>query len=324
MPYHHLTYSDRIKINALLQVGRSVPSIAEEIERPKSTLYRELHRNSYGSFYFCDHAEAKAKERRVNASEDRDEDEEILSCIDLGLRQGMSPEQISGRMKVETSSAPSTSTIYRRIAEDKDSGGDWWLLLRRGGGRYRRKYGSALKTRETIKNRVSIEKRPEIIENRERLGDLEGDTIVGARHSGVLLTLNDRVSKKVVIRKLTSKNAIHVSEVMSAAVEEFKGPLRSCTLDNGTEFAAHETFTEKTGTPVYFCHTMSPQERGSNENTNGLIRQYIPKGTDIASVSPERLQFIEDSLNNRPRKSLNFMTPNEYESTRKISNYFFC
>lgn len=323
MTYRHLTYHERIQIDALLQVDTSIPEIAKRLNRPKSTLYRELNRNAYEGFYFVETAQVSAEIRKSKASLDRCADEEVDDMIAAGLRHGMSPEQISGRLKAEGAASASTSMIYARIKKDKIAGGDLWMNLRSGRKTYRKAFGRSGKLDNGIINRISIEERADIVEYRERTGDLEGDTIIGGKQRGALLTMNDRVTKKVSIDKLKSKNSEHVCEVMVDATKKFKGKKHTCTLDNGKEFAGHEDFTELTGVKVYFCKVRSPEERGSNENMNGLIRQYVPKGTDITQVSKLRVKFIERSLNSRPRKSLNFLTPLEAESKGEIKFNFF-
>ena len=235
----------------------------------------------------------------------------------------MSPAQISGRLRAEEGVTASTSMIYKRIKKDKAAGGDLWMNLRHSRKSYRKNCGGKKGLENGIINRVSIDERADIVEYRERSGDLEGDTIIGAKQKGALLTMNDRVTKKVSITKLKNKTADHVCENMIKATEMFPGKNHTCTLDNGTEFAGHEDFTDVTGIKVFFCHPRTPEERGSNENTNGLIRQYLPKGTDLSQVSKVRVRFIEYSLNSRPRKSLNFLTPLEAESKGKIQFHFF-
>jgi IS30 family transposase len=323
MTYHHLTYHDRIQIGALLQVQVSPTEIAKKLARPKSTIYRELARNSCSDFYFYSTAQILSENRKSNASLDRCEDEEIDEMIAEGLRHGMSPAQISGRLKAEGAASASTSMIYARVKKDKLEGGDLWMNLRRSQKTYRRSFSKGGNFENGIINRVSIEERADIVEYRERSGDLEGDTIIGAKRRGVLLTMNDRVTKKVAINKLKNKKADHVCEEMIQATSKFVGKKHTCTLDNGTEFAGHEDFTEATGVKVFFCHPRTPEERGSNENMNGLIRQYIPKGTDISKIGKVRIKFIEYSLNSRPRQQLNFLTPLEAESRGKVKFHFF-
>ena len=323
MTYRHLTYPDRIKINALLQLKMSPTEIAVEIGRPKCTLYRELKRNSYEGFYFVETAQLRADDRKRIASIDRCDDEELWDQVATGLKHGMSPGQVSGRLRAEGSEFMSTSTIYSRVKQDKLNGGDLWIYLRRSRKTYRRNFGMAGDPRNEIRNRVSIEERPEKVDYRERMGDLEGDTMVGARHRGAILTLNDRVTKKVSLDKLDNKKANHVSGIMIEASRKFPGKKHTCTLDNGREFAGHEDFTEATGIKVYFCHPRTPEERGSNENTNGLIRQFLPKGMDLSAVTRTTLKKIEYRLNARPRKSLKYLTPIEAESKGKIQFNFF-
>jgi len=323
MTYHHLTYHDRILIGSLLELEKKVPEIAKRLGRLKSTIYREINRNAYNGFYFYETAEILANGRKSNASLDRCADEEIEDMIEEGLRHGMSPAQISGRLKAEGAQSASASMIYSRVKKDKLDGGDLWMNLRRSRKTYRKSFGKGGTFEKGIINRISIDERADIVEYRERSGDLEGDTIIGAKRKGVLLTMNDRVTKKVAINKLKSKNSDHVCEEMIQATSKFEGKKHTCTLDNGTEFAGHEDFTEATGVKVFFCHPRTPEERGSNENTNGLIRQYIPKGTDISKIGKVRIKFIEYSLNSRPRQKLNFLTPLEAESRGKIKFNFF-
>lgn len=321
--YHHLTYSDRIKINALLQLQMRPSEIAAKINRPKCTVYRELKRNSYEGFYFVETAQVIAEFRKISASKDRDDDEELWAWVVGALKHGMSPLQVEGRMKSEGSDCMSATTIYKRIKQDRTEGGELWMYLRRSRKTYRRSFAIPDSHNAEIKNRVSIDERPEKVEYRERLGDLEGDTMIGAKHKGAILTMNDRVSKKVVIEKLESKSSEHVGAVMIAATKKFAGIKHTCTVDNGKEFAAHEDFTDATGIPVYFCNPRTPEQRGSNENTNGLIRQYLPKGTDFNSVTRIRLKKIEYKLNSRPRKSLAYLSPLEAETGGTIQFYFF-
>ena len=324
MTYPHLTYSDRIKINALLQLEFSPSEIAVELGRPKCTIYRELKRNSYEGFYFVETAQLLASSRKSLSSQNHaDDDEDLWERIEAALRHGLSPAQVSGRLRAEGGDFMSTSSIYKRVKQDRCDGGDLWMFLRRSQKTYRRNFEAAGDPKNQIKNRVSIEERPEKVEYRERKGDLEGDTMIGAKRKGVLLTLNDRVTKKVAIEKLDSKHSEHVCEVMIEATSKFPGKKHTCTLDNGKEFAGHEDFSEATGIKVYFCKPRAPEERGSNENTNGLIRQFLPKGTDLTKVSRTQLRKIEYKLNSRPRKSLNFLTPLEAESKAKVQFYFF-
>jgi IS30 family transposase len=321
--YHHLTYHDRIQIHALLQLRYKPSKIATHLGRPVCTISRELNRNSFGEIYFLETAQINADLRRSLASADRDSDEELDAMIEQGLRHGMSPAQIAGRLRAEGVAGTSTSNIYSKIKKDKVAGGDLWMFLRHARKSYRKNYGAGASFSNEIKNRVSIDERPDIVDFKERKGDLEGDTVIGAKHKGVLLTMNDRVTKKVSIDKLKSKKSDEVSEAMIHATEKFDGVKHTCTLDNGKEFAGHEDFTDVTGIKVYFCRPSSPEERGANENTNGLIRQYIPKGSDITKVTKTRIKFIERSLNSRPRKTLNFLTPIEAESDGKVQFNFF-
>ena len=162
-----------------------------------------------------------------------------------------------------------------------------------------------------LPNRVDIDERPNVVDNKERFGDLEIDTIIGKNHKGAILTINDRLTGRVWIRKLQGKEAIPVAKVTAWALRKVKNLIYTITADNGKEFAKHEEIAQKLELDFYFCKPYHSWERGANENTNGLIRQYIPKGTDFSEITNKQIKRIENILNNRPRKRLGYLTPNE-------------
>lgn len=221
-----------------------------------------------------------------------------------------SPEQISGYGKRHHLFAISHERIYQYVLADKKSGGKLYLHLRFGKKKYRKRYGS-LKRTHTIKNRVFIDDRPDIVNQKSRLGDWEIDTIIGKGHKEAIVTIVERLSKKILIGRVTSKKAAEVSIEVVSLLLPIKSSVLTITSDNGCEFAQHEWIAKNLDASIYFAHPYHSWERGLNENTNGLIRQYIPKGSSFAELTQERIQEITNRLNSRPRKALGFITPDE-------------
>lgn len=308
--YNHLTIEDRIKVSMLLQQGFTQKGIAEQIGRAPSTISRELARNKIDPGYFPVSAQKMADARRVEASSIPRIDEAIWEWIEAKIRLQWSPEQISNRIKIELNVSISHESIYRHIVEDRKQGGTLYLNLRQG-NRKRKKRCGGRDRRGKIPNRVSIEDRPDVINNRERIGDFEGDLIIGKNHQGKLLTLVDRVSLLTKMEKLNSKRAEHVSEKTVNSIYAVGTEVHSITFDNGLEFAAHESLTAATGVKVFFAHPYSSYERGTNENTNGLIRQYFPKKMNLSKLSGSDCARVENLLNHRPRKKLGYRSPYE-------------
>lgn len=185
------------------------------------------------------------------------------------------------------------------------------MHLRRKGRKYRKR-GAAIDTRGIIKDRVDISLRPDIVDQKQRFGDLEIDTVIGKNHKGALLTINDRVSSMVWIAKLNGKNAAELALKVIEIMNPYKDLIHTITGDNGKEFADHKTICQGLGISFYFAKPYHSWERGANENTNGLIRQYFTKGSSFENIKDKDVAKVQDILNNRPRKKLNFLTPNEY------------
>jgi IS30 family transposase len=201
--------------------------------------------------------------------------------------------------------------IYQFILRVKEKGGKLYLNLRHQNKKYRKRYGSP-KRQGPLKNRTFIDDRPEVINEKQRLGDWEIDTIIGKSHKQAIVTIVERISKLTVLKKVSSKNAKLVAEATINGLSNLSPNfVLSITSDNGSEFARHEKISESLGVDFYFTHPYSSWERGLNENTNGLVRQYLKKGVSFSDVTDESLDIIADGLNNRPRKSLGFRTPNE-------------
>lgn len=313
MTYTQLTQIQRYQIYTLLKTAHSQSKIAEVVGVHRSTVYRELKRNRGGRGYqpqqahrFAESRQQKAKARIQRA---------VWELVEEKLRMDWSPEQIAGRLK-KAGYAISHEWIYQYVYDDKRSGGDLWRHLRCQ--KKRRKRINGRDRRGIIPNRVSIDLRPGIVEDRSRLGDWEGDTIIGALHKGAVLTLIERKSGYTLLGALPKREASRV-EVQAAMLLKSVSHVKTLTVDNGKEFAHHSQIAEQTGAEVYFAHPYSSWERGTNENTNGLIRQYLPKKRRLDDVDQLELVIIMHQLNHRPRKRLDFLTPHEVFSEELVA-----
>lgn len=317
MSYNHLTSEERYLIHAYKSSGMFPPEIAGILGRNKTTIYREIERNTGGRGYRPKQADELAARRQSEKPKAIKMTESVIAKIEAKINDDWSPEQISGRLFNEDNISISHETIYQHILKDKASGGDLHKHLRCQ-KKNRKRYGTKPSDkRGQIKNKVSIEKRPQIVEEKTRKGDWEGDLVIGKNHKRALVTLADRKTKKVKIAIVDSKHAGPVSQaIIDLLVDETK---HTITLDNGKEFAGHELVKDQTGADVYFAHPYSSWERGLNENTNGLIRQYFPKGSCFEHITDADVRRVENILNNRPRKTLGYLTPNEvYSGERRV------
>jgi len=307
MSYTQLTQEQRYQIYALLKMGHNRTEIAAVIEMHKATISRELGRNSGLRGYRPKQAHHKALCRR-NHSRDRIMPE-IWEMIEAKLRLEWSPEQVSGWLQRHHAIQVSHEWIYQHILVDKQAGGDLYRHLRCQKKR-RKRYGS-YDRRGKLPNRVSIEERPLIVEQRQRIGDWEVDTIVGKGHHQGIVTLIERKSRFALLSKVEQCTADQVSKAMIDLLLPISDRLHTITADNGKEFAEHERVAHELQVDFYFAHPNSAWERGANENMNGLVRQYIPKKCNFASVTSAELIQIMKRLNYRPRKCLDFMSPFE-------------
>lgn len=318
--YRQLTEEYRIEIYAMKQAGKEQNRIAAELGVHPSTISRELSRNAGLRGYRPKQAQQKALQRRFNACKAVKMTPETIGYIECKLAQEHSPEQIAERMKLDPGwhgPAVSHERIYQHIWQDKAHGGILYTHLRIGGTKQRRKRRNSRDMRGMIKNRVGIKERPNIVERKIRIGDWEGDTVVGKNHQGALVTLVDRKSKLTRIGKVDRYTAEAVEITIIGLMKLLPRRNYTLTVDNGKEFANHESVAQTLQIKVYFAEPYSAWQRGLNENTNGLIRQYVPKGSDVRSLTDCQVQHIMDRLNNRPRKSLGFLTPNEVFYERK-------
>lgn len=318
--YKHLTPIERENLLFYIAKGYTVTGIAKELGRSKATISRELRRNSSHGKYLPSIAAAKYQKRRKKCRRKKLlEDPELQAFVrDKFLNQHWSPEQIAGRLKLEESPYQiSYRTIYRGIysgifdtpAQRKSTGNRGAKRKLRHKGKPRRSKDRQDK-RGKLEIQYDIRQRPEAANTRARLGDWEADTVLGKLGGACLLTLVDRKSRFLLCRKMERKGSEELVEEMVAALQGH--PLHTITPDRGKEFQRHAQITERLhGVPFYFALPHNPWQRGTNENTNGLLREFFPKGYDLANVSTQFLQLVEDALNFRPRKSLAFRTPFE-------------
>ena len=312
--YKQLTEEDRIEIYAMKQAGKKQKEMASKLGVNPGTISRELKRNTGLRGYRPKQAHQKALQRRTKARKAVKMTPKTIDYIEYKLSRQHSPEQISQRMKLDSRwSGPAVSheRIYQHIWQDKADGGQLYKHLRIVGTKRRRKRRNSRDMRGTIKNRVGIESRPDIVKRKIRVGDWEGDTVVGKNHKGALVTIVDRKSKLTLIEKVENYTADAVEQAIVSVMEYLPRRHYTLTVDNGKEFSSHENVASRLKIKVYFADPYSAWQRGLNENTNGLIRQYVPKGSDIRAITKQQIEHIMERLNNRPRKSLGFLTPNE-------------
>ena len=312
--YTHLKQDNRYQISFLLKAKLSHSEIARIVGCNKSTIGREIRRNQGRRGYRPLQAHTKSHSRKANNSK------RITSFgwayIEALLSKKRSPEQITGRLRLlGWQDVPRHKRIYQHIYADKKAGGTLHSHFRCQ-KTYRKRTLSGQDRRGQIKNRIDIEVRSVAADNRERLGDYEGDTVIGKGHKGVLVTLVDRRTRETKIQALPNRKAVNVTQACINKLR-YEHPL-SITFDNGKEFSDHATIARALNTEIYFAKPYRSWERGTNENTNGLIRQFLPKSARLDTVTDEEVQAIEDNLNNRPRKILGFLTPIEVKSGNQV------
>lgn len=308
--YQHLTYDQRCQIYILKERGDTSSAIAKALGVHRCSISRELKRNTGQRGYRYKQAHQKASERRLSALQsNRKMTSELITVIEEKLRLQWSPVQISGWLKRHGTSI-SHETIYKYIWADKKRGGYLHKELRHRGKKYNKR-SKGTSGRGCIPNRVDIDARPTIVEGKTRLGDWELDTIIGAGHSGAIVSMVERASKLTKLVKIFNKTAEEVEQALLKTLKPVQEFVCTLTADNGKEFANHERVGRALDAGFYFAKPYHSWERGLNEHTNGLVRQYLPKGKRFDDLSLEGLEKIEILLNNRPRKVLNFETPQE-------------
>ena len=307
--YSQLTTGERNQFYALRKAKIPMTEIAQQLDRSRTTLYNELNRNTGGRGYRPQQAQQLAQQRRAEKAQPLKMKPKVIAYIEAKLQVQWSPEQVANVMKTDPDApeiAVSHETIYQHIWEDQRAGGIWYTHLRQG-QKKRRKRRDSKDSRGKIRNRVDIDQRPPVVETRSRIGDWEADLVCGVGASGYLVTLVERVSRRVLIGFTKTKFADQVTtEILRLLENEI---VETLTFDNGKEFAGHEQIATKLGCKCFFAKPYHSWERGANENTNGLIRQYFPKKMSFARITASQIALVQNRLNTRPRKCLDFKPP---------------
>ncbi|QFT56226.1 IS30 family transposase [Microbulbifer sp. THAF38] len=310
MSYYQLSENERYQIYSPRKAGHSQKAIADLLERHPSTISRELRRNTGLRGYRPGQAHKLSELRRRQAYKAQKVTDGVWQQIDILTRKELSPQQTASYLKKHTRVSLHHETIYQLIYLDQANGGDLYKHLRLASKPYRKRYGK-YDRRGKIKNRVSIDERPGVVDRMNLIGDWEGDTVIDKGCGGALLTMIERKTLFTVIVRLTGKRSDLLAEAAVSHMVSFKNKFKTITFDNSLEFAGHETIAEGLEANIYFSHPYSSWEREINENTNGLIRQYFPKDTDFNKVTGEQVKFVMDRLNSRPRASRGGRSPNE-------------
>jgi transposase, IS30 family len=306
------TESDRAVLAHLLELKVSKKEIAQRLHKDRSSVYRELKRNTSPVGYVPEEAQSRTDCRRWASRRRKMRDPQVVRYVCLRLRRFWSPDQIAGRSRREFRRQPqrqiSRQTIYNWIRQQPPEECREWRACLRFGVRRRRRREDAGR----LPNAVRIDGRPAIVASRRRYGDWEGDTIVGHGRVGGLLSLVERKSGFTLLARVPDRRAATVRSAAESRLLALPDMLRrTTTFDNGKEFAEHERLSAATGMAIYFAQPYAAWQRGTNENTNGLVRQYVPKGTDLKATSHRAVAAVEASLNDRPRKRLGYRTPRE-------------
>lgn len=306
--YCRLTEDDRIEIFAALKAGESQTAISRALGFHKSTICRELRRNTGQRGYRAKQAHRFSQDRRMHVHRRRISKRQ-WRVVEAGLRQDWSPEQIHGVMRLKGLAPVSHERIYQHVYADKRRGGTLHTHLRCQ--KQRRKRRGVFNRRGQIKGRVWISERPDIVETRARIGDWEVDTIVGHKEKAALITLTERKSRLCCAVKVEDRKAETACKAILKTLMPLRGQVHTLTYDNGPEFSYHQAINHALDAESYFAHSYHSWERGANENMNGLLRQYFPKGRSMTKLTASRVLSVVERLNNRPRKCLGYKTPNQ-------------
>lgn len=321
MNYKQLTQEERYQIYALMKANHNQKNIANILGRSASSISREIKRNKGLKGYRPKQAQRLMLHRRVTASKSIKITNVVKGWIEDLLFQDLTPEQIAGRLALEGKIQLHHESIYRYIYQDKANGGHLYQKLTRACKKYKKRYGSYDKRGQLV-NRISIDERPDIVDSKSRIGDWEGDTVIGKGRKNAFVTMVERKTLFTVVKRIESKHADITADALIASMMHLKASVHTITLDNGKEFAQHERIGNALDASVYFAHPYSSWERGINENTNGLLRRYFPKGTDFMMLSEEEIQTAVNKLNHRPRKTRGYKTPYELftgQSTKLVA-----
>ncbi len=311
MRYHQITSDERYKIAALLWQGLNYSEVGRAIGRHRSTVMREVQRNlCKDGDYRAFKADSRTRRRRRESRRKWQFADWQLQMISALVRLEWSPEQISGWLRLWRVCAISHETIYRFIWYDHYEGGYLYTHLRQATKKWRKRYGS-VDSRGVLPGKRHISQRPPGAENRSRIGHWEGDTVMGGRDLHCIATLVERKSGLVAIGKLKARTTAELNRAMIKLINREARRVRTVTADNGTEFHQYDAIEKRTGAAFYFATPYHSWERGTNENANGLIRQYLPKGRSMANLTQNECDAIARKLNTRPRKRLGYKTPEQ-------------
>jgi IS30 family transposase len=314
MTYKHLSQAERYQIHALMKAGHDQSQIAKLLDRHKSTISRELSRNTGSRGY--------RPKQACEISADRAQHSRNAPTVEPWVREAAcallciqwSPEQIASQLPI------SHETVYQHVYADKAQGGTLWKHLRCQKQK-RKRYASGRDRRGQIPNRRPLSERPLHIEARRQVGHWECDTVIGASHKGAVVTMVERKSGYAVMTKVEKKTSELVSSAIVDKLQPLAARVKTLTFDNGKEFAGHAQIDQQLQSTAYFARPFASWERGSNENLNGLLRQYVPKKRAMSTVTDEEIRMIQNRLNNRPRKRLGFKTPAEvfHQSLKRVA-----
>jgi len=319
MSYKHFSLEERYYIEIELRKGTSVNAIAKALNRPQGTVSKEINRNRGKRGYRHKQAHRLAQQRHLAKVKAHKLNKDVCTKIDKWIQEEQwSPEQIAGRLKIQYGISIHHETIYRYIYDDKEKGGTLHTYLRHYGKSYRKR-NPKLGKHIGIPERVDIDERPDIVNNRERLGDWEADTMIGKHHKGALVTLDERVSKLRLSFPLAHRKSKAVKEAIVMLLSPFQNWVQTITFDNGREFVEHMKAATALKCKTYFAKPYHSWERGQNENANGLLRQYFPKSMKLHDVAVAKVVEAIDKLNSRPRKCLGWKTP--YEVFEELSGF---
>jgi len=308
--YTQLTRGKRYQIRALLKAGFSQSEMAFYLKVHKSTISREIRRNRGHKGYRPRQAHEKAMARRYAAAKRIKMTPAMIELITHHICQDFSPEQVSGHLARKHALSISHETIYKHIWSNKRTGGTLYKHLRHSNRKHRKRYGSKQR-RGRIKGQVGIDLRPAVVDAKSRIGDWEIDTVTGKNSKGYLITVVERKSKFTLIKRVPDKQSDEMAKAIIKLLRPHKKSVLTITADNGKEFTRHKKISKSLKADVYFAHPYHAWERGLNENTNGLLRQYFPKKMDFRTIDDKSIQHAMERLNNRPRKTLGYVTPNE-------------
>ena len=312
--YQHLSSEERFYLHQAVREGKKKAEMARMLGRSASTIGREMRRNMWPSAYLYTYDWAmyfvRQRKRRVNACKQRKLTDEIKPLIVALLKRCLSPEQISAYLNRHQRIGLSHESIYRFIHAADRAGGSLCCYLRQGRKKRRRRYGSGARA-SRIPHRIPIEARPAIVQRKTRLGDWECDTLVGGDRKSALVTLVDRKSLFTLCAKVSQKTAHGVQCAIVELLRSVSDKVKTLTFDNGSEFVEHQQIATALGAKTFFANPYRSWERGINENTNGLLRQFFPKATNFNHVTQEQIDLAVALLNNRPRKTRQYRTPNE-------------